>query len=177
MLNVAYPKWLNFILFQSIWFAAILGQGTLEWLLMLLLAMHFLLCADLKDELKVVLSCTAIGVVADTMLTLAGVFIFDPAPSVLPIPLWLVAIWLGFVSTFRHSMGYLLARPMIAIPAAAIAAPLSYIAGMSLGAVSFGLDVAVTAVVVGLLWVGLMAVFIRIDRAHQSSSPSTLALI
>ncbi|MGI9507699.1 MAG: DUF2878 domain-containing protein [Geminicoccaceae bacterium] len=177
MLNIAYPKWLNFILFQSIWFAAILGQGSLEWLLLLLLAVHFLLCADLKDELKVVLSCAAIGVVADTALTLAGVFIFDPAPSVLPIPLWLIAIWLGFVSTFRHSMSYLLARPMLAIPAAAIMAPLSYIAGMSLGAVSFGLDTASTAVVVGLLWAVLMAVFIRIDRAHQPSSRSTLALI
>ena len=173
MLKVAYPKWLNFTLFQSIWFAAILGQESLEWLVALLLAAHFLLCADLKDELKVVLACAVIGIIADTMLTLAGVFIFDPKPSTLPVPFWLIGIWLGFAGTFRHSMSYLLARPMVAVAASAVAAPLSYLAGMKLGAVSFGLDITSTALVLGLLWVCMMAVFIRIDRAHQPSSPST----
>jgi hypothetical protein len=177
MLNLPYPKWLNFILFQSIWFAAILGQEKLEWLVALLLAFHVILSADLKDEIKVVLMCAAVGVVADTMLTFAGVLVFDPAPSALPIPFWLIGVWLGFAGTFRHSMSYLMAKPMIAIPAAAVAAPLSYLAGMKLGAVSFGLDIGATIVVIGLLWACMMALFIRIDRAHQSSSPSTLALI
>jgi hypothetical protein len=176
MLNVAYPKWLNFILFQSIWFAAILGQEQLEWLVALLLITHVLLSANLTNELKVVLLCAAIGVAVDTALTLAGVFIFDPTPSVLPIPFWLVGIWLGFAGTFRHSMTYLVAKPLIAIPAATVAAPLSYLAGMSMGAVSFGLDITSTAMVVGLLWACMMALFIGIDRAHQSSSPSKLAL-
>ncbi|NJO36321.1 MAG: DUF2878 domain-containing protein [Rhizobiales bacterium] len=176
MLSVPYPKWLNFILFQSLWFAAILGREQLEWLVVLLLALHIILAADLKDELRVVLLCAAVGVAADTMLTLAGVFIFDPAPSILPVPFWLIGIWLGFAGTFRHSMSYLLAKPMIAIPAAAVAAPLSYLAGMKLGAVSFGLDIGTTAVVIGLLWACMMALFIHIVRADRSSSPPTLAL-
>jgi len=118
----------------------------------------------------VVLPIAAIGVLADTVLTLAGVFIFEPVPAVLPLPFWLIGIWLGFACTFRHSMRFLMARPMIAIPAAAIAAPLSYLAGMRLGAVSFGLDPFVTALLIGVLWVGLMAWFIRIDRAGQATS-------
>ncbi|MEM9626750.1 MAG: DUF2878 domain-containing protein [Pseudomonadota bacterium] len=177
MLNVAYPKWLNFILFQSIWFAAILGQDMLEWLIVLLLVVHLTLCPDLKNELKVILPCAAIGIIADTMLTFAGFFIFDPAPSILPIPLWLIGIWLGFVGTFRHSMSYLLAKPAIAIPASMVAAPLSYLAGVKLGAVSFGFDTAFTIVIVGLLWAFMMALFIRIDRAHQRSSSSKFALV
>jgi hypothetical protein len=177
MLNLPYPKWLNFILFQSTWFAAILGQETLEWLVALLLTLHFILSADFKDEIRVVLLCAAIGVVADTLLTLAGFFVFDPAPSILPIPFWLIGVWLGFAGTFRHSMSYLMAKPMIAIPAATVAAPLSYLAGMKLGAVSFGVDITTTMVVVGLFWACMMALFIRIDRAYQRSSRSTLALI
>ena len=178
MLNAVYPKWLNFILFQSIWFAAILGQENLEWLVALLLATHFLLCRNhLTSELKVVLPCAAIGVAADALLTLAGVFIFEPAPSILPIPFWLIGIWLGFAATFRHSFSYLMAKPIIAIPAAAVAAPFSYFAGMKLGAVSFGLDATGAAVAVGLIWVFLMAAFIRFYRADPSSSQAKLAPI
>lgn len=178
MLGLNYPKWLNFLLFQAIWFVAILGREDLEWLVAALLVAHVLLVADLVKELRVILPCAAIGIAVDAVLTLSGVFIFDPAPAVLPIPFWLLGIWLAFVATFRHSMSYLLAKPLIAIPAAAIAAPLSYLAGMSLGAVSFGLDTASTVIVLGLLWACMMAVFIRLYRTQMATpSPSTAALI
>ena len=134
MLGLSYPKWLNFLLFQAIWFAAILGRESLEWLVVALLVAHVMLVADLAKELRVVLPCAALGVAVDAVLTLSGVLIFDPAPAILPIPFWLVGIWLAFAGTFLHSMSYLLARPVIAIPAAAIAAPISYLAGMGLGA-------------------------------------------
>lgn len=178
MLGLTYPKWLNFLLFQAIWFAAILGQEDLEWLVAALLVAHILLVADPAKELRLVLPCAAIGVAVDAALTLSGVFIFDPAPPVLPIPFWLIGIWLAFAGTFRHSMSYLLAKPMIAIPAAAIAAPLSYLAGMGLGAVSFGLDTTATAVTLALLWACMMAIFVRFYRAGAPiSSPTTAALI
>lgn len=167
MLGLSYPKWLNFLLFQSIWFVGILGQAPFAWLLVLLLAVHLLLTDDLKSELWIMLPSAAIGVMVDVILTLTGVFIFDPAPSLLPIPFWLVAIWLGFAATFRHSMRYLMDKPAIAIGAAVFAAPLSYVAGMRLGAVSFGLGELSTAVVIGLLWAGLMAIFIRLYRAER----------
>ena len=173
MLGLTYPKWLNFLFFQSIWFAAILGQASLEWLIVLLLATHLLLVTDLKRELWIILPCVTVGVLADTLLTLNNVLIFDPAPSLLPIPLWLVGIWLAFAGTLRHSMSYLMKRPVIAIAAAAIAAPLSYFAGMRLGAVSFGLDILSTALLIGALWAGLMAIFIWLFRFHQTPTMAT----
>jgi hypothetical protein len=178
MLGLSYPKWLNFLLFQAIWFAAIMGREELEWLVAALLVAHILLVTDPVKELRVILPCAAIGIAADAVLTLSGVFVFDPAPPVLPIPFWLIGIWLAFAGTFRHSMSYLLAKPVIAIPAAAIAAPLSYVAGMGLGAVSFGLDTMSTAIVIGLVWPCMMAVFIRLHRAQAAMpSPSTAVLI
>ena len=178
MLGLTYPKWLNFLMFQAIWFAAIFGREGLEWLVAALLVAHLLLVADLAKELRVVLPCAAIGIAVDAVLTLSGVFIFDPASAALPIPFWLAGIWLAFAGTFLHSMSYLLAKPVIAIPAAAIAAPLSYLAGMSLGAVSFGLDTTSTVIALGLLWACMMAVFIRFHRAQtMTPSPSTAALV
>lgn len=174
MLRLAYPKWLNFLLFQAIWFAAILQRETLEWLVAALLVVHILLVTDPMKELRVILPCVAIGVAVDAVLTLSGVFIFDPSPTILPIPFWLIGIWLAFVGTFRHSMSYLMAKPMIAIPAAVIAAPLSYFAGMTLGAVSFGLDTGSTIILIGLLWACMMSGFIYIYRAQAPMpSPST----
>ena len=104
MLKLRYGKWLNFALFQSIWFAAILGRESLEWVLILLLIAHLLLCSDRKTEMKVMLLCAGLGSAVDIVLTLTGVFVFDPAPSLLPIPLWLIALWLGFAATLRHSL-------------------------------------------------------------------------
>ncbi len=164
-LNRRYPRWLNFLLFQALWFAAILGREPLEWLVALLLAVHFMLVSDLKNELRLVLICAAIGATVDTALTLSGLLIFDPAPWLLPIPFWLLGLWIGFAATFRHSMSYLLARPMIAIPAAMIAAPFSYAAGMSLGAVRFGLEIMPMSLLIGVTWTCLIALFIRIERA------------
>ena len=171
-----YGKWLNFALFQSIWFAAILGRESLEWLLMLLLMVHLLLCADRKAEMKIMLLCAGLGSVVDIILTLTGVFVFDPAPWPLPIPVWLIALWLGFAATLRHSLSYFLARPAIAIPAASLAAPLSYFAAMRLDAVVFGFGTLFTIVLIGILWAAMMAVFIQICRSDVLSGAAPVSV-
>ena len=86
----AYPLWLNIVLFQSIWFLAVLGQEKLAWLIVPLLAIHVWLVDDRLGELRLVAPVVALGVLADSVLALTGVFVFEPAPPVLPLPLWLV---------------------------------------------------------------------------------------
>lgn len=166
MLKLTYGNWLNLALFQSIWFAAILGRESLAWLLVLLVMAHLLLCSDRKIELKVMLLCAGLGSAVDVVLTLTGVFVFHPAPSLLPIPIWLIILWLGFSATLRHSLSYLLKRPVIAALAAGLAAPLSYFAAMRLGAVGFGFGTSFTLVLIGILWVAMMAAFISICRIN-----------
>ena len=171
MRSTNYAKWQNFLLFQLIWFIATLGRESLEWLLILLLVAHLSICADRKAELRIMVLCAGLGSGADMTLTLMGVFVFSPAPSLLPIPIWLIALWFGFAATLRHSLSYLVTRPTIAILAAGIAAPISYGAGMRLGAVDFGLDTPFTIVLIGGLWTVLMAVFILICRLNVSGGP------
>ncbi|MDH3661308.1 MAG: DUF2878 domain-containing protein [Alphaproteobacteria bacterium] len=171
MLNLNYRNWLNLVLFQSLWFAAVLGRESLLWLLVLLLTAHVLFCSDRKTELKVMLLCAGLGSAVDIVLTLAGIFVFSPPPTVLPIPIWLIALWLGFAATLRHSLSYLLKRPAIAIPAAGLTAPLSYFAAMRLGAVDFGFDTPFTLILLGVLWAAMMAVFILICRARHQRRP------
>lgn len=168
MLELNYRNGLNLVLFQVLWFAAVLGRDPWSWLLVLLLTAHVLLCSDRKTELKVMLLCAGLGSAVDIALTLMGVFVFTPAPSVLPIPFWLIALWLGFAATLRHSLSYLLKRPVIAVPAAGLTAPFSYFAAMRLGAVDFGFSTPFTLVLLGVLWAAMMAVFIVICRANPS---------
>jgi len=108
MLNLNCRNRLNLMFFQSLWFAAVLGRESLLWLLVLLLTAHALVCTNRKTGLKVMLLCAGLGSGVDIVLTLTGIFVFSPPPTVLPIPIWLTALWLGFAATLRHSLSYLL---------------------------------------------------------------------
>jgi hypothetical protein len=160
MHTVKYPKWLNFLWFQCIWFVAILGREQTQWWLLALLLIHLALCKDWKTEIKLMLMCTSVGVALDSVFTWQGVFNFATPTTLLPIPFWLVAIWLGFSGTLRHSLSYLLPHPTLAMLGAGISAPLSYLAGMRLGAVEFGLNTWQTAVLIGAAWIFIMPVLI-----------------
>ena len=164
MYSVDYPKWLNFVWFQCIWFIAILGREQTQWPLLALLLIHLAWCKDWKVEAKLMLLCASIGVVLDSLFTWQGVFEFAESTILLPIPIWLVTIWLAFAGTLRHSLGYLLAYPALAMLGAGISAPLSYFAGMRLGAVEFGLGDWQTLALIGAAWVGIMPLLIYISK-------------
>ncbi len=162
MHSVDYPKWLNFLWFQCIWFVAILGREQTQWLLLALLFVHLALFKDWKTETKLMLLCGSVGVLLDSLFAWHGVFNFAEPTTLLPIPVWLVAIWLGFAGTLRHSLSYLLPHPVLAMLGAGVAAPLSYFAGMRLGAVEFGLGDWQAAILIGAAWIGIMPLLIYI---------------
>jgi len=164
-----YNKLYNFVGYQAIWFIAILGREQFEWLLLTLIALHVYFCKERIIEAKALALCSAIGIAVDTVLTWTGIFIFSPTPTLLPIPLWLVDIWIGFAATLRHSLSYLIGRPFIGVALAAIGAPLSYLAGMKLGAVEFGLSSIDAALLIGVLWCVMMPVFLTICRMPLSN--------
>lgn len=161
-----YRKLLNFAWYQSIWFLAILGGETFEPLLAALLLAHVLACRDWQAEAKLMIACATMGIGVDSILYSQGLYIFAEAPILLPIPLWLMCLWLGFAGTLRHSMSYLVNRPRLACVAASVAAPFSYFAGERFGAVSFALDDQATAITIGLSWALLMIAFTRLARWH-----------
>ena len=170
MHSVDYPKWLNFVWFQCIWFIAILGREQTQWPLLALLLMHLAWCKDWKVEARLMLLCATVGVVLDSLFTWQGVFKFAEPTILLPIPVWLVAIWLAFAGTLRHSLDYLLEKPVLAALCAGISAPLSYLAGMRLGAVEFGLSSLTTMSLIAVAWTGAMPLLIYISNKLVSST-------
>lgn len=142
----------NFIGFQAIWFTSIWFGNDLIWLALLLILAHVYWVEVKEVELTLLLGCATIGIGIDSFFTVTGVYIFTPVPQFLPIPLWLVAIWLGFAATLRHSLRYLMNNTLWAIIAGAVAGPLSYFAGQRLGAVEFGYDIATTLIILSVTW-------------------------
>lgn len=168
--NTGYPKLLNFVLYEALWFSAILGQQAAQPVLILLLVAHLFLCRDWRSEAAIMLLAGGVGILVDSALALQGVYTFSHGSDWLPIPFWLMAIWLGFVGTLRHSMAYMLKRPLLASVAAGVFAPLSYLGAQRLGAVSFELGTWQMYLLIGLLWAAMMPVFIYICQQIRSEA-------
>jgi len=164
----SYPAWLNLLLYQGIWFSAVLGRTPYAWIPFALVAVHFLLCKSRSRELAIVFACSALGLCVDTALTLFGVFVFDPEPSMLPIPIWLIAIWLGFCATLRHGLSSFMARPVLLIALAILGAPLSYLGAHRLGAVELPLGQWQTGLILAPIWGLIMAALILITRRSSA---------
>jgi hypothetical protein len=115
--------------------------------------------------------CASLGLLADIILTYMGVYEFTPSPVGIPVPIWLGVLWLGFAGTFRVGLAFFIKRPPLAVAAAAIGAPFSYLAAGQLGAVSFPYGVVKTGLVLACVWIVLMSVFVRIVQGPREWSP------
>jgi hypothetical protein len=99
----------------------------------------------------------------DISLTQFGLFSFPSdaqSPGiadilVFSIPVWLIAVWLGFVLTLQHSLQWIRANRYVCILVFAIFGPVSYIAGRKFGMIQFSDDVSLYLVLVWALvgWV------------------------
>lgn len=150
-----YSRLLNFAWYQTLWFTAVVGGTECLWVLALLLLVHLLWIECWRSELFLMLACALCGAVADSLLAEAGFYRFESTPHILPVPLWLLGIWMGFAGTLRFSMRWLSSRPLIMASLSAVGAPLTYFAAARLGAVTFVQGTELTALAIALTWLVL----------------------
>ena len=160
----------NILWYQSIWFTAVLGGVSLQPVLALMLLSHLAASTDWKTEAKVMLSCASPGIIMDTFLASQGVYLFEPIPAYLPIPLWLAAIWLGFAGTLRNAMQFMVSRPGLMTVAAGCCAPVIYASASRLGAVEFPLGKWDTALLISLQWMLVVPIMIALCRYFSASA-------
>lgn len=136
-------KLVNFVGFQVVWFAAVLGAAAgSPWLgplaALMWLAIHFSMVSDgRRDEAGLVVCAAALGYLFDSTLFTAGLLTVVPH-GVLggPSPMWVVALWAAFATTLRHSMGWLRGRLVLAAMAGAVFGPLAYAGAATLGSIT-----------------------------------------
>ena len=164
-LNSQHPL-LNAAGFQLLWWSCVLWGNAALPLAVTLLLLHLWLHPQPQAELLAVVMTAAIGVSVDALLAHAGLYHF-PGQALVPLlqlPWWLPCLWLGFCACLRQSLAWLQPHPLLAAISGGVAGGTSYWAAARLGAAVFPLGETVTAVLVGVLWAGLLPLLLRLAQ-------------
>ena len=139
----------NFVLFQAVWFAAVLGATAGRMWIGPLAALAFLTAhlwmvgdeGERRRELSYVLTVGLLGTLADSFLRAIGATAYPTSEEAWFFawaPPWIASLWIAFAMLPRFSLGWLRGNPGLAVALGAVGGPLSYLAGARLGAVAVG---------------------------------------
>ncbi len=137
--------WLVCILFGSLWAAAFT---------LCALVLHFVFYTQrLKDTVALLLA-VVIGLVHDLLLLHTGSILF--VESVYLPPLWLMCLWVLLGLTLNHSLSWIYSRPLWSGLLGAIAAPLSYMAGVKLSSAEWSSPILEVVPIIAALWLVIL---------------------
>ncbi|MEO8859248.1 MAG: DUF2878 domain-containing protein [Burkholderiaceae bacterium] len=135
--------WINFILSQAGWFAGVLSAARgMPWLgalaMVAVLVIHLARAPLWRREAALLLIAMVVGFVWETLLVQTGVLSYLPqAPWPQAVaPYWIVLLWALFATLLNVTMRWLHGRLLLAALLGAVGGPLSFWAGVRMGAVT-----------------------------------------
>jgi len=168
----------NFVLFQAGWFACVLGAAReLFWLgpasAIGVVGVYLALTDDRKRSAINVVLAAALGPILDAALAHSGTLTY-PGKFLAGLwpPLWIIALWAMFGSTFDSGLAWLSRRYLLAGLFGAVFAPLSYMAGRSLGAVETAPEPLRWVLPVAALWAVGFPGLLWLGRRLHSPTPT-----
>jgi hypothetical protein len=165
----------NYTLYQTGWFACILGAAWrheaagVATALVLTLA-HVLLSRERGIELRLLALAVGTGWVVESTQIASGTY--RATSSVLPdgaAPAWLLALWAQFATTWRYSLSGILRRPARAALFGAIGGPLAFYAADRLGALTLLSPVGDGLIRVSAMWAAALLLFSWLTRRWSPS--------
>jgi hypothetical protein len=133
----------NLVLYQASWFACVLGaaQGH-AWIGLALTAIAVIVAAGLSGTPRrivlLALLGVAVGTAVETTMLASGLASYAEPGSAPPLPpLWMIALWVGFAINTHELLGWMMGRPGLQAAFGLIGAPIAYLAGEKLGAMTF----------------------------------------
>jgi hypothetical protein len=139
LFNIA---WLTLVVWHTTWVAALAVA--------IQLCLHYRLLSVSVRELQFIGLLAVGGWLADCALFSSGV-LSNESGSSWP-PLWLSLLWPAFGTTLCHAFAGLRSQTVLAILAGAVGGGASYLAGVRLSPVNFGLEPAVSLTVLVIVW-------------------------
>ncbi len=159
----------NILVYQVCWLACILGGANglpLAGVAVVALAVawHLYLADSPRVELALLGLAGVVGAIWDSLLVAAGWLVY-PSGTLIDgtAPYWIVALWVGFATTFNVSLRYFKRRLWLATLLGAVGGPLAFLAGERLGGVVFT-DTTVAMLALGLGWATLMPLMMLAAR-------------
>lgn len=168
--------------FQVVWLASALGAAAGAALpgitaAAAFLALQIATARPVRPMLAVVGAAAALGLAVESLLAAAGLVSYAaPWPLQGVAPAWIVGLWAAFGST-TPAMARLFGNvgwPALAAVGAALA-PLSYLAGAGLGALSLPRGAAAAAIAVGVAWAIALPLLVRLDSACREAAVNPAA--
>lgn len=155
---------LNGVLFQLTWFACVLGgaASTSVWGIgaVALLLGHSGFAGTISRDVVLASAAAAVGFVVETMWIQSGVLNYG---AVMVAPVWIVLLWAAVGLSLNHCLSMFQYRPWLGGALAGLGAPLSYLSGERLGAVSIADPLQLLWI--SVVWFLLFALAFRLARA------------
>ena len=159
---------INFLVFQSAWFAAVLGAahqvplwGTAA--VLAAFAWHLSVSARPAEEAKLFAVVCVIGFVVETGNVLLGHVSYPSGQPVAGLaPYWMVALWGLLAITLNVTMRWMKGRYLLAAVLGAIAGPVSFVSGAKLGAAQF-IHTTPALIIMAGTWALLMPALMRLS--------------
>lgn len=149
----------NIVLFQCLWFAAVLGAARgLWWTALPALAVMLIVCLIYStrrpQDLKLMSVSLIVGLIVETAMVATGRIDYAAMlPDSSLAPIWILVMWGGMGLTLNHSMWPIVKSWPIAAIAGAVFGPLAYFGAARLGAIeSFGMSTLATAALLAATW-------------------------
>lgn len=165
---------INAGLFQLLWFAAVLGSANkLMWpcLLMLVILMYWQLQTQRRSssDISLIVTALVLGFIIDSLWVAMGILEYTDKRLISSIaPLWILVLWAGFALTINHSMSWMKVHPLLPSLLGLVSAPLSYLAGMRLGAMTYHQDVLLVSAYIGLAWAIALPILVQQSKPRVS---------
>jgi len=173
---------LNFIAFQLVWLIVILAAANDKLTYALLATATFALIQVYFSrwrltDIKLIGLGLLSGMMLDTIwLNLGWIAYADGQLGGLA-PWWIGCLWVNFMLTLNHSLSWLQSRLKMLAMMTVFAAPLSYLAGSKLGAVTF-LEPGISVLALSLSWALLVPMLMCLARLwHQQEEECNHALV
>ncbi len=156
--NCALNNALNFVSFQTVWFAAVIGaaQGH-SWLGPIVFGLwalvHFRLSTCRRQDLALLVIAVVAGTLIDSVYQFAGLVEYRGWSLMTALaPLWITVLWANFALALNHSLRWLKGRIIGSVLLGAIGGPISYWAGERLGALEIAQPDWLGLVIIGVVW-------------------------
>ncbi len=142
--------------FDLVWFSTVAGRNDWLWLALPVVAVQVFLSSTRPGfNWALYAKLLALGLVLEA--TVVGLGILDFTGGWLP--LWLLALWLGFAAMVTTTLDWLAGRYVIAALIGVGSGPLTYAIGSRLGAADLLVAEWIMWLAYGLLWGAYMVIF------------------
>ena len=165
-------KILNAVLFKANWLACVIGGALWGVLGVAALIVFSITVRTWHRDAALLVLLAGIGAVLDSLWIQLGILDYGTRLA----PLWIIMLWMGLAMTLHHAMSMFQTRPLLGAVLAGGAAPMTYLTGESLGAVSVANPWLLS--IIAVAWAGLFYVLFRrlassdVENAERLPEPT-----